>query len=46
MVSLIGVNNLVVVETEDVLLIMDKERSEEVKTLVNILKKERKDDLL
>ena len=46
MVSLIGVNNLVVVETEDVLLIMDKERSEEVKTLVNILKKEHKEDLL
>ena len=46
MISLIGVKNLVVVDTDDVLLIMDKERSEEVKTLVNMLKKDGKEDLL
>lgn len=38
LVSLIGVNNLVIVETEDSLLIADMERSEEVKKLVSYLK--------
>ena len=37
LVSLIGVNNLVVIETEDALLIADKERSEEVKKIVKEL---------
>ena len=38
LVSLIGINNLVIVETEDSLLIADMERSEEVKKLVSYLK--------
>ena len=38
LISLIGVNNLVIVETEDSLLIADKDRSEEVKKLVGYLK--------
>ncbi len=39
-VSLIGVDNLVVIDTDDVLLISEKERSQDVKKVVNILKKE------
>lgn len=46
MVSLIGVDNLVIVDTEDALLIMNKERSEEVKKLVNMLKEEKQDKYL
>jgi len=37
-VALIGVDNLVIVDTEDALLITTKERSEEVKTIVEKLK--------
>ncbi len=39
LVSLIGVNNLVIIETEDVILIADKDKSEEVKSLVDYLNK-------
>lgn len=37
MVSLIGIENLVIIDTEDVIMIADKDRSEEVKKLVNLL---------
>jgi mannose-1-phosphate guanylyltransferase/mannose-6-phosphate isomerase len=37
LVSLIGVNNLVIISTEDALLVADKERTEEVKKLVDML---------
>lgn len=37
-VGLIGVNNLVVVDTDDALLVCDKSRSQEVKDIVEILK--------
>lgn len=40
MVSLIGVDNLIVINTDDVLLISEKERSQDVKKMVNILKQE------
>jgi mannose-1-phosphate guanylyltransferase len=45
-VALIGVEGLVVVDTEDALLITTKERSEDVKTVVDRLKREEREDLL
>ena len=45
-VALIGVEGLVVVDTEDALLITTKERSEDVKTIVDRLKREDREDLL
>lgn len=45
-VSLIGVENLIVVESEDALLIADKSKSEDVKKIVEKLKKETKEELL
>lgn len=44
--ALIGVNDLVVVETDDALLISPKGRSEEVKAIVDRLKREGREDLL
>ncbi|MDH3627656.1 MAG: sugar phosphate nucleotidyltransferase [Acidobacteriota bacterium] len=46
LVALVGVENLAVVDTEDALLIVSRERSEEVRTVVETLKKRRQDDLL
>jgi mannose-1-phosphate guanylyltransferase len=37
LVTMIGVNHLVLIETEDVILVADKERSEEVKKIVKFL---------
>ncbi|MCF7857898.1 MAG: mannose-1-phosphate guanylyltransferase [Candidatus Cloacimonetes bacterium] len=45
-VSLIGIENLVVIESEDALLIADKDSSEEVKEIVENLKKKKKSELL
>jgi mannose-1-phosphate guanylyltransferase len=45
-VALIGVEGLVIVDTPDALLITTKERSEDVKTVVDRLKKDEKEDLL
>jgi mannose-1-phosphate guanylyltransferase len=45
-VSLIGVDNLCVIETEDALLITTKERSEEVKQVVDTLTQTQQDNLL
>ncbi len=45
-VSLIGVDNLCVIETDDALLITTKERSEDVKKVVDILTKNKQDNLL
>jgi len=45
-VALVGVEGLVVVDTPDALLITTKERSEEVKALVDRLKKDDREDLL
>jgi mannose-1-phosphate guanylyltransferase len=46
LVALIGVQDLVVVDTPDVLLITAKERSEEVKGIVDRLRREEREDLL
>ena len=46
LVTLIGVENLVVVETENVLLISSKDKSEDVKKIVNRLKEEKKAEYL
>ncbi|MBM4398740.1 MAG: mannose-1-phosphate guanylyltransferase [Candidatus Cloacimonetes bacterium] len=45
-VSLIGVENLVVIETDDALLITTKDRSEEVKKVVDTLAAEKQDNLI
>ena len=45
-VSLIGVKNLVVVDTEDALLIADKDHSEDVKKIVEKLKDDERNELL
>ncbi|MCK5050411.1 MAG: mannose-1-phosphate guanylyltransferase [Candidatus Cloacimonetes bacterium] len=45
-VALIGIDDLVVVESEDALLITKKDRSEDVKNIVEKLKKDGKEELL
>ena len=45
-VACIGVNDLCVIETPDAILITPKDRSEEVKAIVDELKKQNKDELL
>jgi len=46
LVALIGVDGLVVVDTPDALLITTKDRSEDVKTIVERLRREEREDLL
>lgn len=46
LIAAIGLKDMVVIDTEDVLLICPKERCQEVKTLVERLKEERKDEYL
>lgn len=46
LVATIGVSNLIVVETEDALLICDKSRAQDVKKVVEILEKERQEKYL
>jgi mannose-1-phosphate guanylyltransferase len=45
-IALIGVDNLIVIETEDAILISRKDRSEEVKNIINDLKDNDKTELL
>ena len=45
-VALVGVNNLIVIDTEDALLIVPRGQSERVKELVDNFEKEKKDSLL
>jgi mannose-1-phosphate guanylyltransferase len=45
-VATIGVHDLVVIETDDVLLICPKERDQEVRKLVELLEREGREDLL
>ncbi len=45
-VALVGVEDLIVVDTPDALLIASKERSEEVKEVVDRLRREEREDLL
>jgi len=46
LVALLGVKDLVVVDTPDALLIADRARSQEVGELVKKLEKQHRDDLL
>src|SRR5712691_9294173 len=46
LVALVGVDGLVVVDTPDALLITSKERSEDVKSIVDRLRREQRDELL
>jgi mannose-1-phosphate guanylyltransferase len=46
LVALLGVNDLVIVDTPDALLIADRSRSQEVGELVKKLEKQRRDELL
>lgn len=46
MVALLGVQNLVVVDTPDALLIVDRDRAQEVGDLVKMLESKKRDDLL
>jgi mannose-1-phosphate guanylyltransferase len=46
LVATIGVSNLVVIETDDVLLICPKERDQDVRKLVELLEREGRHDLL
>ncbi len=45
-VALLGVNNLVVVDTPDALLIADRSRAQEVGDLVKLLEQQKRDELL
>lgn len=44
--AVIGADNLVVVNTEDAILVVSREKVEEVKALVNYLEKKNRKDLL
>src|SRR5205823_5487931 len=46
LVALLGVNNLVVVDTPDALLIADRSRAQEVGELVKLLEQQKRDELL
>jgi mannose-1-phosphate guanylyltransferase len=46
LVATIGLSNLVVIETDDVLLICPKERDQDVRKLVELLEREGRHDLL
>jgi mannose-1-phosphate guanylyltransferase len=46
LVALLGVENLVIVETEDALLIADRSRSQQVGDLVKLLEKQQRHHLL
>jgi mannose-1-phosphate guanylyltransferase len=45
-ISLVGVNDLCVVETDDALLILPRERSQDVRAVVDELKKRGQSDLV
>jgi mannose-1-phosphate guanylyltransferase len=46
LVALVGVRDLVIVDTSDALLIVDRHRAQEVGAMVKLLEKQRRDDLL
>lgn len=46
LIALVGVHDLIVVDTPDALLIADRERSEEVKAVVDRLRQEGREDLI
>ncbi|MGC8653376.1 MAG: mannose-1-phosphate guanylyltransferase, partial [Candidatus Kryptoniota bacterium] len=46
LIALVGINDIVVVETEDALLICRRGRSQSVKEIVDILRKQNRQDLV
>lgn len=44
LVSLVGVNDVVVIETSDAVLVVDRSRSQDVKHVVNVLSKEKREE--
>ena len=46
MVATIGIENLIIVDTSDVLLICNKDNTQDVKQVVDILKKENREEIL
>ena len=46
MVALLGVKDLIIVDTPDALLVADRHRAQEVGELVKVLEKQRRNDLL
>ena len=46
MVAVVGVDNCVVVETADAVLVVNKDRSQDVKNIVNQLKEKRREEIL
>ena len=46
MVALVGVSNLIVIDTPDALLIVDRDSAQQVGEVVKILEKRKRDDLL
>ncbi|MBI1899034.1 MAG: mannose-1-phosphate guanylyltransferase, partial [Acidobacteria bacterium] len=46
LVALLGVRDLVVIDTPDALLVADRHRAQEVGELVKMIEKQRRDDLL
>lgn len=46
LISTIGVENLIIVETDDAIMVIDKDRAQDVKKIVDELKKKGRDELL
>ena len=46
LVALVGVNNLIVVDTPDALLVADRASAQQVSDVVRLLEKRKRDDLL
>jgi mannose-1-phosphate guanylyltransferase len=46
LIAMVGLDNVVVVDTEDALLVADRARSQEVRQVVEVLKERRRDDLM
>ena len=46
LVALVGVRDLVIVDTADALLIVDRHRAQDVGAIVKLLEKQKRDDLL
>jgi hypothetical protein len=45
-VALVGVSNLIVIDTPDALLIADRNSAQQVGEIVKVLEKQKRDDLL
>jgi mannose-1-phosphate guanylyltransferase len=46
LITMIGVDNLIIVETEDAILVCDKNRAQDVKLIVDKLKEDGREELL